>query len=700
MVDSYGTGDKPLINCAGAHQEAVFLYNQEYWEISNLEITNYDSSGPDVRQGVRVLGEDAGTLDHIHLRNLDIHDVNGDMTTGRDGGKCNAGILVDVVGSTTPTRFNDVLIEGCFVHDLERTAIKFWSDWGNSCTSTNVTLHTNIVIRNCVVDNYRGDGICPHQADGVLVEYNVSSNGCYETSLANAALWTWSTRNAVFQYNEVYGTVQTRDGMAFDIDGCSENVTMQYNYSHDNAGGALMVIGVPDCAAAGSSYVRLPFCTNNRFRYNISQRDGTRILRFVGKIQDNYIYNNTIYVGAGDPHVVDSGSCGSPAQYPDATYLYNNIIYNTESSGADYQLNGTNYVWDYNLFYGHHPASEPSDAHKLTSDPMLAAPGTGGTGRDTVDGYKLQVGSPCIDSGMTIADSGGQDYWGNPVPTGAGADRGAHEYRPPTPSADFSASPTSGPPPLTVAFTDLSTENPTSWSWDFGDGAVSTEQNPSHEYTLMGVFDVSLTAENAGGADTETKPEYIAATFPDVPLDHWAYGSVRACYNTGMVAGYPEGVYHPDWSVSRDQMAVFVSRALAGGDENIPTGPAVATFSDVPTDHWAFKWVEYAHANGIVAGYDDGTYRPTVEVDRGQMAVFIARAIATPSDGADLESYTPPSTPTFPDVPADFWAYKYVEYIVGRGVVNGYDDGTYRPDVVVTRDQMAVYIQRAFDLPV
>ena len=46
-----------------------------------------------------------------------------------------------------------------------------------------------------------------------------------------------------------------------------------------------------------------------------------------------------------------------------------------------------------------------------------------------------------------------------------------------------------------------------------------------------------------------------------------------------------------------------------------------------------------------------------------------------------------------------FWAYKYVEHIRGEGVTGGYPDGTYRPTLAVTRDQMAVYVQRAFALP-
>ncbi len=83
---------------------------------------------------------------------------------------------------------------------------------------------------------------------------------------------------------------------------------------------------------------------------------------------------------------------------------------------------------------------------------------------------------------------------------------------PAAPVADFSGSPTSGQAPLTVSFTDLSTNAPTSWSWDFGDTGTSTAQNPSHDYTSAGDYTVSLTATNAGGSDTETKTNYISVT--------------------------------------------------------------------------------------------------------------------------------------------------------------------------------------------
>ncbi|MCK4414008.1 MAG: PKD domain-containing protein, partial [Candidatus Eisenbacteria sp.] len=80
------------------------------------------------------------------------------------------------------------------------------------------------------------------------------------------------------------------------------------------------------------------------------------------------------------------------------------------------------------------------------------------------------------------------------------------------PLAEFSGTPTSGSTPLTAAFTDLSTNSPTSWAWIFGDGGTSSDPHPSHTYEAAGSYDVSLTVANAHGSDTETKLTYITVT--------------------------------------------------------------------------------------------------------------------------------------------------------------------------------------------
>jgi PKD repeat protein len=88
---------------------------------------------------------------------------------------------------------------------------------------------------------------------------------------------------------------------------------------------------------------------------------------------------------------------------------------------------------------------------------------------------------------------------------------------PPAPVAAFTGFPVSGEAPLMVLFTDESTNTPTSWLWDFGDGLFSLEQNPFHTYPDASTYTVALRATNAGGEDLLVKPYYITVTEPPPP---------------------------------------------------------------------------------------------------------------------------------------------------------------------------------------
>jgi len=188
-----------------------------------------------------------------------------------------------------------------------------------------------------------------------------------------------------------------------------------------------------------------------------------------------------------------------------------------------------------------------------------------------------------------------------------------------------------------------------------------------------------------------------AQEFTDVPRWQWAWAYVQGVRGAGITTGYDDGSYQPSTIVARDQMAVFIARAMCDGDANVPEGPTTATFTDAPVGFWAYKYVEYAVEYGVAAGYDDGLYHPDWEVSRGQMAAFMARAMC----GGDQYVPSPSGTPTFPDVTEteNSWCHKYVEFIAGEGVTVGYPDGLYHPEVLCARDQMAAYLCRAFDLP-
>ena len=206
-----------------------------------------------------------------------------------------------------------------------------------------------------------------------------------------------------------------------------------------------------------------------------------------------------------------------------------------------------------------------------------------------------------------------------------------------------------------------------------------------------------LTGSTFGGVEFEGR-DRVTIVPKDIPNDYWALEAIAECMAGEVVMGYSDGFYRPDVTVTRDQMAVFVSRAMAGGDEAVPQVADEATFPDVPATSWALKYVEYAVDQSVVAGYEDGLYHPEYQVNRAQMAVYIARALVAPTGEAALVDYVPSDPRNFPDVPDTFWSYKHIEYCVENGVVAGYLDGYYHPEYVVTRDQMAVYVARAFGL--
>jgi PKD repeat protein len=118
-------------------------------------------------------------------------------------------------------------------------------------------------------------------------------------------------------------------------------------------------------------------------------------------------------------------------------------------------------------------------------------------------------------------------------------------------AAAFSGTPTSGPAPLTVQFTDESTGTPTSWAWDFGDTNTSTDQHPEHEYTAPGTYDVELEVTNAGGSDDEVKAGYITVT--EAPVDEGVQGVAIAFDNDPLDDD-------PDWTRIDQTAGCRVSR--------------------------------------------------------------------------------------------------------------------------------------------
>lgn len=423
-VGMYGGGVKPVLNGDGLVEDAVLLKNQEYWEIEDLEITNTGATRA-VRRAVHLAVENFGDAHHIYIRSLTIHDVNG-----VDAPKANGGINYTSAWSTKPSRFVDLRIEDNEIYHVDRSGIFGWSDgWVRSKWYPSL----GVVVRGNQLHDIGADGIVVVATDGALVENNVVGRASQRSEDYNVAIWAWSADNTIIQDNEAYGTKGQRDGEGFDSDWNSRNTVIQYNYSHDNDGGFLLI-----CNEGGHDPGENAGNTGTIIRYNVSRNDRTRGITLAGPVKNTLIYNNTIY--SSMDRTVDMLLFADWNGWSEETYFYNNIFYAAGpaqfSHGVSRAPDGayttapglepskTN-IFDSNLYYGVKPPAE--DAHFLVTDPKLVDPATGGRGRFSISGYRLQATSPAKASGKLIENSGGRDFWGNAVPSCKKTDRGASQ---------------------------------------------------------------------------------------------------------------------------------------------------------------------------------------------------------------------------------------------------------------------------------
>ncbi|MEV7418873.1 RICIN domain-containing protein [Streptomyces sp. NPDC089919] len=400
-VDAYGTGPAPLVAGGGAPR-AVLLRNQQQWEIRNLEITNTGGARGN-RRGVSIELADFGTARHFVLAGLDVHDVNGDDTKDLGG---SGGIYLTVDGVAVPTAFDDVIIRDNSVRSVDREGVFFVSTWNRSGFEAHsagaFVPWTGVVVSGNRLADLGGDGIVAGNTAGALVEHNTVTGFQRRSAGYNAGVWTYDSDDALFQYNDVSGGASTRDGMAYDVDQGTVGTVFQYNHSHDNAGGFLLL-----CNATG-------ILRGAVVRYNISENDSYRgVENCSGPIESALVHNNTLYIGPGvSQSVVQENN--TTARH---VVFRNNAVVKTGTGTASMTLRGGGYQLDHNALAG--VTGVPAGAG-TTADPRFEAPGT-------VTGYRLCAGSPALGAGTPVPDNGGSDYYGNPVPATGAPAIGAYE---------------------------------------------------------------------------------------------------------------------------------------------------------------------------------------------------------------------------------------------------------------------------------
>jgi hypothetical protein len=401
VINTYGTETAlPRID-GGGITDAVLVSAVDYWEINSLEVTNLSATRPSSRRAGVHLQSSGGTRRHIHVKGLYVHDVNGNLTKGTSTEGC--GILFD--GGV----FDDLLIENCHVVRTDRNGI---------CQQSS-SRSTNVVIRGNLLEDIGGDCIKLWGTNHGLVEHNVVRGGHMRCLDLAAGIWPFSSDSCTFQFNEVSGMKTCADGMAFDVDYITRGTVFQYNYSHDNEGGFMLI------CAPGSSY-----CDDFTIRYNISQNDGISAADYVrppgaqgydqgdifllgGKGTNGRIYNNTIFVPASKNIRLMQSQVWDGGQVANLTFS-NNIFW--AAGQVSYNLTyTTNLLFENNVYYGTQ-TGRPTDAYAITVQPPLVNPGSADTGWASLAAYAFTTADSRF-LGRIIANNGGFDILGTAVPS-------------------------------------------------------------------------------------------------------------------------------------------------------------------------------------------------------------------------------------------------------------------------------------------
>ena len=224
-----------------------------------------------------------------------------------------------------------------------------------------------------------------------------------------------------------------------------------------------------------------------------------------------------------------------------------------------------------------------------------------------------------------------------------------------------------------------------------------TDRDGTHTWSVPPI-DSQNVVVRAALADTEGNKSFglsdpfgvrSNSVFSDVPSGYWARHHIEAIFDAGITGGCGGGKYCPTNSVTRGQMAVFLVKAMG---EDADLGPYQGTFSDVPASNGFALYIERLAELGITSGCGGGKYCPGAPVTRGQMAVFLVRAL---DEDGNLGSYQG----LFTDVPSTNSFALYIEKLADLQITGGCGGGKYCPGASVTRAQMAVFMQKAWDLP-
>lgn len=229
----------------------------------------------------------------------------------------------------------------------------------------------------------------------------------------------------------------------------------------------------------------------------------------------------------------------------------------------------------------------------------------------------------------------------------------------------------------------------------------TTHEDPIDYLEKWGVSWDDVIARVQQHYDFFTEP---ATDFSDVDANRWSYPDIHvvASKDYRFMTGFEDGTFRPEEALTREQKAsilndliYWVRHTLAPNDPQPGVNPAA--FPDVPSDRWSAKCIGVVASvqYGFMKGFEDGTFRPEEPLTREQLASVLNDVVYWVLHSIDGGLPAPTIEVTsFTDVAKDRWSANVIYLAVSYGFLDGFEDGTFRPEESVTREQEAAVLNR------
>lgn len=202
--------------------------------------------------------------------------------------------------------------------------------------------------------------------------------------------------------------------------------------------------------------------------------------------------------------------------------------------------------------------------------------------------------------------------------------------------------------------------------------------------------DVTLTITPEGAVDPSPSPSVQPSTEPTTaPTSQPTAPVLDNEKHIAYIKGYEDGTVRPNNSITRAEVAQIFFNLMTDASKQQFRSTS-NTFKDVSSTAWYNEAVSTLARASVLQGYEDGTFLPDKAISRAEMATILTRVQVLNSSLAT----SPQAAKSFPDVAAGSWYYTYVQTASRNGWINGYEDGTFRPDSSITRAETVTMVNR------